>query len=220
MKRQLMSLILVVPITLASACQEGEKPIVVKVVFADRGGLEVGGEVQVSSVRVGEVSKIDLTDDNKVVAHLVIDPEHRDRVTEDAQFRIKRKSLLSGTRHVELTPGSGQPVSNGAQFDGDSGAFDWGKVKNVVDDIKKKISSPEVQEKLDDVAAAVRDAASAGKEEWEKRRPEIEQKVEELMKKAEEEGPETAEKLREQIEKLLQEGEREAEDAPAPDEER
>lgn len=80
-------------------------------IFADASPLEVGSEVRVYGVKVGEVASIDLVDNQ---ARVVLDVD--DEVLplhEDAQMKIRPINLL-GENFVEIVPGSGdKPVIKG-----------------------------------------------------------------------------------------------------------
>lgn len=70
-------------------------------VFDDVADLTTGAPVQMSDIRIGEVTAIDLTDDHRVRVRVAFDEDAH--VPADVQARLRRTSAL-GEKFVELRP--------------------------------------------------------------------------------------------------------------------
>lgn len=83
--------------------------------FSGIGGLKVGDDVQVSGVKVGQVSSIDL-DPTQYLAKVTLEIDDHIRLPDDTTAMISSQSLLGG-RYLALEPG-GSPdmLDNGGEI--------------------------------------------------------------------------------------------------------
>lgn len=85
-----------------AACSTGDDGrIQASAVFDDVADLADGAPVQMSDVRIGEVTGIDLTDDHRVRVRVAFDEDVA--VPADVQARLRRTSAL-GEKFIELRP--------------------------------------------------------------------------------------------------------------------
>lgn len=121
MNRRLLGL--VVALALAGAglagCSRGDdRRIQATAVFDDVADLANGAPVQMSDVRIGEVTGIDLTDDHRVRVRVAFDSDVA--VPAAVQARLRRTSAL-GEKFVELRPLDRDPdaprLADGATID-------------------------------------------------------------------------------------------------------
>ncbi|WP_162602545.1 MlaD family protein [Nocardioides daejeonensis] len=105
-----LTVVLIASLVLIKGSNDSDGPEVAGI-FADASPLEVGSEVRVYGVKVGEVSAIDLVD-NKARVVLDVDDEVLP-LHADAQMKIRPINLL-GENFVEIVPGTGdQPTLDG-----------------------------------------------------------------------------------------------------------
>lgn len=84
-------------------------------VVVDHGsGLQAGAPVLVRGIQVGEVSDIQLTDDDRVRVTCQVAPRYAGRIRADATATVVEPALLGSTK-VELVPGSGEPLKSSGQ---------------------------------------------------------------------------------------------------------
>lgn len=88
--------------------------------FPNAQGLNVGGPVQLSGVKVGAVIEVRLPEgleEERVEVRIAIDRHHAPRVRGDSVARIKTLGLL-GDRYIEITSGSTEfpPLAPGAEI--------------------------------------------------------------------------------------------------------
>ena len=85
-----------------SGCSRGDDPrIEATATFADVADLANGAPVQMSDVRIGQVTEIELTDDHRARVRLAVDEDVH--VPAAVQARLRRTSAL-GEKFVELRP--------------------------------------------------------------------------------------------------------------------
>ena len=99
---------------LAPACG-GNGTMTLTAVFDDVGDLVDGHSVQVADVRVGEITKISLTDDFR--AEVTMEVEADRDIPKDSQALLRTTSLL-GEKFIELRP-NGEPTEGPFLADGD-----------------------------------------------------------------------------------------------------
>jgi phospholipid/cholesterol/gamma-HCH transport system substrate-binding protein len=76
--------------------------------FSGIGGLAVGDSVQISGVKVGSVSKIDLTPES-YMARVTVSIDKAIKLPDDTSALISSESLLGG-RFLELQPGASEDM--------------------------------------------------------------------------------------------------------------
>ncbi len=74
--------------------------------FTGTGGLNIGDSVQISGVKIGKVSKIELNTDN-YMAHVTMEISKDVKLPDDTAALISSESLLGG-KYLELQPGSSE----------------------------------------------------------------------------------------------------------------
>lgn len=187
---------------LGAGCNSDDRPLTIKIIVDNASDLREGDDVRIAKLKVGEVRGFDFTQDNRIATIVEIQPQYRDRITTDSLHRIKREGLLSKSRYVEITPGTGDPVADDAVFYAQDDVDELKRhAKNLWDRVKAKAEDPETQEKLRQFGEEAKKAAESGLEEWEKQRPELEAKARELIEKAED--SEATEKLKQELGKFL-----------------
>jgi len=97
----LLALTVVAAAGLGSCSRGDDGRIQATAVFADVADLADGAPVQMSDVRIGEVTDIELTDDHRVAVRVSVDAEVG--VPAEVQARLRRTSAL-GEKFVELRP--------------------------------------------------------------------------------------------------------------------
>jgi ABC-type transporter Mla subunit MlaD len=199
-------------------CQPDES-LRFKVAFEANPKLDKGDPVVFKGIEIGKVSGVDLDREGRVVASVVIEPEYREVVTLEADYRVGRVGGLDGLRGERelavIDRGGATPVADGAVVVGSEGELSdrieqvkeglaeaWDRAGSLADSIKKRFedaASSEEAEKLgESLQQLAEDARERGQEGWKQLRDE------EVPKLKEE-----ARRLREQLEK---EGDREAAD--------
>ncbi len=93
----------------------GAEPVSVSAVFSDVGDLVVNHAVQVADVRVGKVTRIELTDDFQARVTMELNPEVS--VPADSEAVLRQTSLL-GEKFVELRPLGDDPQARPYLEDG------------------------------------------------------------------------------------------------------
>jgi len=88
-------------ITLGKQKKTFTKGILVKAVFDNVNGLQVGNNIWYSGVKVGTVKKMELTNNAKVIVDMTIDKKSRDFIHEDAKAKIGSDGLI-GNKIVVL----------------------------------------------------------------------------------------------------------------------
>jgi len=125
------------------------------VLFADAAGLDKGDRVLVSGVVVGEVNRVDLTEDGRVKVHCRVSRDGV-RIPIDSEFTIRHSSLLGGLA-VYITPGrSATTVKQRPTVEGLPPQDIVSSLTSTSESIGELVRS--VQSKLDDVVADVRKA--------------------------------------------------------------
>ncbi|QYG92930.1 MCE family protein [Iamia sp. SCSIO 61187] len=91
----------VVAVALAGCSRGDDGRIQATAVFDDVADLTTGAPVQMSDVRIGQVTSIELTDDHRVEVRVAVDEDVA--VPAEVQARLRRTSAL-GEKFVELRP--------------------------------------------------------------------------------------------------------------------
>ncbi len=76
--------------------------------FSGVGGLAVGDDVEISGVKVGTISSIDLNPEN-YLARVTVNVDKKVKLPDDTAALISSKSLLGG-RYLELQPGASEDM--------------------------------------------------------------------------------------------------------------
>ncbi|PZQ46735.1 MAG: outer membrane lipid asymmetry maintenance protein MlaD [Micavibrio aeruginosavorus] len=76
--------------------------------FSGIGGLGVGDSVQISGVKIGSISKIDLKPDD-YMARVTMEIDNSIKLPDDTSAFISSESLLGG-KYMELQPGSSEDM--------------------------------------------------------------------------------------------------------------
>lgn len=98
-----LALAVIVGATVLFASRENNAPYEVRAIFDNAGFVIPGEDVKIAGVRVGSISDLDVTDDDKAAVVLRIDvPGYRD-FRSDASCIVRPQSLI-GERFVECTP--------------------------------------------------------------------------------------------------------------------
>ncbi len=92
-------------ITLGKQKKTFTKGILVKAVFDNVSGLQVGNNIWFSGVKVGTVKKMELTNNAKVIVDMTIDKKSRDFIHEDAKAKIGSDGLI-GNKIVVIYGGT------------------------------------------------------------------------------------------------------------------
>ncbi|HEV8506427.1 MAG TPA: MlaD family protein [Chitinophagaceae bacterium] len=92
-------------ITLGKQKKTFTKGILVKAVFDNVNGLQVGNNIWFSGVKVGTVKKMELTNNARVIVDMTIDKKLRDFIHEDAKAKIGSDGLI-GNKIVVLYGGT------------------------------------------------------------------------------------------------------------------
>lgn len=186
---------------LLAACSA--TPMRVVVVFPDVGGLQVGDAVKVGKTHVGQVVELKAAEHEQVAVALQIDSPYRERVTEDAEIRVKRSSLLGGGRYVAIEPGVGPVAKQGARLQGREAL--WTELTGWAKEIGAWLEKPELRAKVQAFARSVSDTAKQGREAFDEARPALERQAAELLDLARQEGPEIATRVKSLLDGLLAE---------------
>ncbi len=202
MTRSARTLIVLFMSMVWAACQ-GAGTTDVYVLYPDDSGLERGNPVKMNDFVVGEVKAIELEPDGRVAVQVRMYPKYKDYVTEGSTFAVRRESWLEPGRFIDLQVGDGQPVADGARFEGVVSVED--RIKGLTDRFLDSIQNTDLKKTFEDLAAAADSAARVGKEHWEERRPEIEADARELLQELEKQGNEAADRLRKRLEEYLEE---------------
>ncbi|MEZ4649768.1 MAG: MCE family protein [Candidatus Eisenbacteria bacterium] len=195
--------------TFALACQSAGGGSEITALYPNASGLEEGAEVRMSDFQIGTVESVDLEPDGRVAARIRIFPKYAAHITEGSELRIKRRSVADATRFIEVKPGTGEPLADGARIDGMLTLED--RLRSLGKSWVDSVEELDVKAQLEELTEAAKEAAEEGLDEWEARRPEFEAEAKELLKRLEEEGGEAVEKLRKEIEEYLDEIEKETE---------
>ena len=194
---------------LFAACQAGGGGTELTVLYPSASGLEEGAEVRMSDFQIGTVSSIDLEPDGQVAVRVKVLPKYGSHVTEGSELRIKRRSVADATRYIEVKPGTGEPLADGARIEGMLTLED--RLRSLGKGWVDSVEELDVKAQFDELTEAAKDAAEEGLDEWEKRRPELEAEAKELLKRLEEDGSSAVDRLRKEIQEYLDEIEKEAE---------
>jgi len=89
---------------------------VITVLFNDVAGLKPGDRVDVLGVTKGRVTKVELTEDNRVKVTFSIPRDVK--LTRSARFAIRSLSYLGSDRYVAIEPGNGELATDTIQFIG------------------------------------------------------------------------------------------------------
>lgn len=92
--------------------------------FEDIQGLDKGSEVSLSGIVVGNITKIEFSDDNnKIIVHMDIDREYLNRITQGSVVSIKTKGAL-GDKYLYVKPGpiGEQPIAENGFIPAEAGA--------------------------------------------------------------------------------------------------
>ena len=92
----------------------GAGSLEVIVIYPEASGLEEEDELRMSGYAIGTVKTLDLEKDGRIAVHIKILPKYREHVTEGSTFAIKKESLLSSDRYIEMKPGTGVAVAGGS----------------------------------------------------------------------------------------------------------
>jgi virulence factor Mce-like protein len=116
------ALLAVVAAAFVSAGAGGEGPYHVKAIFDNAAFVVKGEDVKVAGVRVGQISDLDVTADNKAAITLAIeDPAFQD-FREDATCKVRPQSLI-GEEYVDCVPTgvrqAGEPLPPALKQDAD-----------------------------------------------------------------------------------------------------
>jgi len=202
------AILLVIVLLSGAGCSSDDRPLTISIVVDSASDLREGDDVRIAKLKVGEVRGFDFTQGNRIAIIVEIRPQYRDRITTDSLHRIKREGLLSKSRYIEITPGTGDPVGDDAVFHAQSDVDEIKRhAKSLWDRVKAKAGDPETQEQLQQFGEEAKKAAERGIEEWEKQRPGLETKARELMETAED--SEAADRLRQESGEFLNQMEEE-----------
>jgi phospholipid/cholesterol/gamma-HCH transport system substrate-binding protein len=121
--------------------------------FSDAGGIAPRNDVTMRGVNVGSVSEVSLTDDG-VAVEVVLDPGVT--VPKFTRATITRRSPI-GDLVLELTPGSGEPLPDGATV---PAVFtqpppDAGRTIEVLADVFGSVPSEDLRTVVDELARAI-----------------------------------------------------------------
>ncbi|RKZ22121.1 hypothetical protein DRQ18_03175 [bacterium] len=81
------------------------KDLMLVLVVPSAEGIQKGTQVKMKGIPVGEVQGVELGKKNVTVL-CRIDRGYREKVRKDSRFAIKKVSLFSGERYIDITPGS------------------------------------------------------------------------------------------------------------------
>lgn len=135
------------------------KVIEVKTYFDSVQGLNVGGVVSFSGLKIGNVELISYNDQkNLVEVILKIDQEFQNKIKTDSRVEIRTQGAL-GDKYIYVTPGKeGTLVKNGDTLESDYGndiisvltkrGSESEKIFDILDDLKKITGSLAAQNKL------------------------------------------------------------------------
>ena len=114
MSRRLLALAIAAACLAPALAACSRDSVTVKATFDDVGDLQARHSVQVADVRVGQIRKIELTDDFKAEVTLTLAPRHR--IPRRSQALLRTTSLL-GEKFIELRalgePGKGPFLADG-----------------------------------------------------------------------------------------------------------
>lgn len=186
----------------AASCAHTRQDLSMTVVFEDPGDLTVGNDVRMGKSAVGEVRQLRKADDG-IEVEIVVRSDHRNRVTDDAEFRIKKAGLIGGDAYVEIEPGSGDPLGNGARARGIEGlmsrALRWAK------GLYAWLENPRLREQAEALDKAAHAAAEDGRDAWERQESLLRERADRLVELAREEAPEVADRVRKVVNEMLDE---------------
>jgi len=168
---------------------------------SDASELQVGDDVRIGDLKVGEVESIDERSEKRFDVAIVVRGKYRERATETSEFTIKRDGFRSAHRHVTLESKEGPPLEDGAVIAAKQplldGIADWAR------ETGERLQDSEARKRLQEFAEAVRSAAAKGREEWEAHKPLLEEQARALYEWAVEEAPRWADQIRDAVERLL-----------------
>lgn len=183
------------------SCAHLTPALEMEVVFRDAKGLAVGGDVRMGDARVGEVRSLEKRGDGVAVG-IVVDEQHRNRVTAESVFHVERAGLLSGDRYVAIEPGAGTAVRDGVSVRGQDSLVD--RITGWAKQTAAWLTSDELRDGLADFEEAVRSAAAGGADAFDDARPVLEERGAELVELAREHGPEVADKMKTVVDAILE----------------
>lgn len=120
--------------------------------FAEAGGLQVGNEVRVAGVKVGEVTDIDLEGDLVVVTFRAEDVDLKDGTRAD----VKVKTLL-GQKYLALTPGGRDDLDGAIPLANTTVPFDVTAAFSELSTTVGEIDTAQLEASFDALSAAFAD---------------------------------------------------------------
>lgn len=130
--------------------------------WADVAGLQEGAVVRLAGIDIGEVSKVQISQDlgvKQIMVELDIMEKYKERIRTDSEARIDTVGVL-GDKYVALTMGSvGQPVLEDGDWLTTQAALDILEYTRKVQDILQSTGS--ISHKVDLMLGSNQDAAQA-----------------------------------------------------------
>ncbi len=90
-----------------------------KTTVSDGDSLRVGGKVTLAGLRVGQISKLDVDEDNRIEVHFEVYKTKANKIIKDTKARIVRAFLI-GEKSIDLLPGAkgGEILKPGTTLEG------------------------------------------------------------------------------------------------------
>ncbi len=170
-----------------------------------------GAPVRLGDVVIGRVSVVRRRSD-ETIAYVEISEEYADRVTLRSDFVLRRESLASSSRYLELISRDGPTAPPQSEFEGRVGLAD--AVAQLIEGFREAIEDPELRREAEELGRRMQDVAREGRESWDRLRPELELEAEALLREAERRGAGAADAVRRELERLKEEWEAAGDDGP------
>jgi ABC-type transporter Mla subunit MlaD len=120
------------------------------VYFSDVSGLKVGSPVYIRGMEKGKVSKVEITEDGKMVrVRITLDKDVK--LTEDTKFLIRSSSYLGADRVLIVVTGTGSLMSKTTKFYGTNDVTDLESVFSKLNSIVTKLESGEFDNKINSI---------------------------------------------------------------------
>jgi phospholipid/cholesterol/gamma-HCH transport system substrate-binding protein len=119
-------------------------------VFNNGYGLEPGGKVKFLRTDIGQVTRLELTDNNKVKVHLSIRSDFADRIKTDSVANINSPTLI-GSEYIDVLPGTARTayIPAGGQIP----AVERKNLSEYVEDLRLDIMLARVEDTMTNVAS-------------------------------------------------------------------
>jgi phospholipid/cholesterol/gamma-HCH transport system substrate-binding protein len=118
----------------------GESPTKYRAIFQNAGQLVSDNDVQIGGRRIGRVTDIKLTDDNRAIVDFEVEKDYAP--LRDGTRALIKATSLSGiaNRYIVLTPGNGRELDEGAtlQEDDTTSIVEIDQLFNTLDDDTRK----------------------------------------------------------------------------------